>query len=131
MPGKKVASNIMIRLFDAISRIPYRDIFGLGMMVIGVVAVWKPAGSILTAQSIFGIEPIGHGIWYVVSGWLLSKYGNRSAVLRFMLTLPLLFYIFITMIWIYHNWERANLIIPVQYIMLYAATLRLIVIREH
>ena len=123
-----------IRLLDRIVAImigvTYRDIFGFGMMLIGIVAIWKPAGSIALADVQFGLSPVFHGIWYIVSGWLLSRHRASNAVARFIYTVPLLFYIFLTLVWIQLNWERANLVILVQYIMLYASILKLIAVKD-
>lgn len=128
--NKNPILHFFATLSDTVLRITYRDIFGFGMMLIGLFAVWKPAGSITLASDLFGFDPIWHGIWYAVSGWLLSKHGHRSGTLRFIYTMPFLLYLFLTAIWIYQNWERSNPVVLIQYLILYTIILRLIVIRE-
>ena len=122
------------RLFDAMLRTwdetTFREIFGFGMVVIGFVAVYKPAGSILTAEAL-GLSPLVHGIWYALSGYLLSRYGNRGRWHRYFYTFPMLLYIGLTLVWMGENWVRANPIVLVQYILLYVAIFKLIADDPH
>ena len=51
--------DAMLRTWDETT---FREIFGLGMVVIGFMAVMKPAGSVLTAEE-FGLSPFVHGVF--------------------------------------------------------------------
>lgn len=105
----------------------FREIFGIGMIAIALVAAYKPAGSILLAQDMFGLDPLIHAVWYALCGYLLARYGHRGRWAKYFYTLPMFLYIGLTVVWISQNWERANLIVLIQYIMLYTGMLKLII----
>ena len=120
----------LLKIFQAVSKAwdetTFREIFGFGMIVIALAAVYKPAGSIALAET-YGLNPLLHAIWYAVSGWLLSKYGGRGRWLRWFYTLPMLSYIGLTLVFMADNWERANPVVLIIYLLLYTAMMKLIV----
>lgn len=105
----------------------FREIFGIGMIAIALVAAYKPSGSILLAQNMFGIDPLLHAVWYALCGYLLARYGHRGRWAKYFYTFPMFLYIGLTVVWINQNWERSNLIVLIQYIMLYIGMIKLII----
>lgn len=106
----------------------FREIFGIGMILIGLAAAYQPAGAVMVANEQLGISPLLFAVWFTVCGYLLSRYGNRGMVSRLIYTMPMLFYIALTVVFISQSPRlTANYIVLIQYLLLYIAMIKLIV----
>ena len=109
----------------------FREIYGVGMMILALGFVVSPRGSLLNVvHFIPGMTPFLFAVYTLLSGYLLAKYGWRGSGHRFIYSLPLVIYIAATVELTILRWPDSSLAPAIIYIMAYAGLIRAISVQE-